>query len=327
MKNKTLIWLGSGLLVLLAAGLAPLPAAQQGAEVGYKKDIHIGPQSEQAQLIAWGGTVNIEGKIRKDVLVVGSEVTISGEIGDSFVGIGARVLLKPTAVIHKDLVILGGSLVREDGSVVKGDTVYFKSDEIRRGFLKGGFGGLFGAAFLPFILIIKFISLLLWAVLAVVVAGLFPKNVTLAADEMRRSLGPVLLTGFVAAASFTFLMLFAAILSIILIGIPILIALSFAAVIIKVFGRVVVYYVAGQITAKAFHKTSISPLGGAMLGLAVVGIIKFIPIIGGLFSFFLSLLAWGIALRTKLGLTENWFRKASPGSIPPAPVPPQTPQS
>ncbi|MCX6567065.1 MAG: hypothetical protein NTW38_11720 [Candidatus Aminicenantes bacterium] len=326
MKNKTLIWLGSGLVVLLAAGLVPLLAAQHGAEVGYKKDIRIGPQSEQAQLVAWGGTVNIEGKIRKDVLVVGSEVTISGEIGDSFVGIGARVLLKPTAVIHKDLVILGGTLVREDGSVVKGDTVYFKSDEIRQRFLKGGFRGLFGAAFLPFILIIKFVSLLIWAVFVVIVAGLFPKNVTRAAGEMRRSLGPVLLTGFVAAAAFTFLMVFAAVLSIILIGIPILIALSFAAIVIKVFGRVVVYYVAGQITAKAFNRTSISPIGGAMLGLAVVGFIGFIPIIGGLFSFFLSLLAWGIALRTKFGLTENWFRKASQSPVPPAQIPPQNPQ-
>jgi hypothetical protein len=322
MKNKTLIWLGSGLLVLLAAGLVPLLAAQQGAEVGYKKDIHIGPQSEQAQLVAWGGTVNIEGKIRKDVLVVGSEVTISGEVGDSFVGIGARVLLKPTAVIHKDLVILGGTLVREDGSTVKGDTVYFKSDEIRQRFLRGGFRGLFGAAFLPFILIIKFVSLLVWAVLVAIVAGLFPKNVTLAAGEMRRSLGPVLLTGLIAVAAFTFLIIFAAVLSIILIGIPILIALSFAAIIIKIFGRVVVYYVAGQMTAKVFNRTSISPMAGSMLGLVVVGIIGFIPIIGGLFSFFLSLLAWGITLRTKFGFTENWFKKT-----PPAQVPSQNPQS
>ena len=327
MKNKTLVWIGSGFLVLLAAGLVPLLAAQHGSEVGYKRDVHVGPQSEQDQLVAWGGTVNIEGKIRKDVLVVGSEVTISGEIGDSFVGFGAKVTLKPTAVVAKDLVVLGGTLVREDGSVVRGDTVYFKSDEIRQRFLRGGFRGLFGAAFLPFILILKFVSLLVWAVLVAIVAGLFPKNVTLAAGELRRSVGPVLLTGIVAVAAFTFLMVFAAVLSIILIGIPILIALAFAAVVIKVFGRVVVFYVAGQITAKTFNRTSITPMAGAMLGLAVVGIIGFIPFIGGLFSFFLSLLAWGIALRTKFGLTENWFRKAPQASVPPAPVPPRNPQS
>ncbi|MBN1937964.1 MAG: hypothetical protein JW843_00125 [Candidatus Aminicenantes bacterium] len=302
----------AALFVLLASGAGTLLAVQKETKVGYKKDIVIAAGSEQEQLVAWGGTVNIEGNIRKDVLVVGSEVTISGEIGDSFVGVAARVVLKPTAVIRKDLVILGGTLVREEGSRVAGDTVYFKSEELRVKFLKNGIGGFFGAGLMPFILIIKIISLFIWAILIVVVAGFFPKNLAFAADELPRSVGPVLLTGLVAAAAYTFLMIFAALLSIILIGIPVLIALGFAAIVIKTFGRVVVYYIAGQITARVFNKTSISPMAGAFLGLAVVSFIGFIPVFGALFSFFLSLLAWGIALRTKFGTTANWFRKTPP---------------
>lgn len=326
MKNKILARIGAGLIVLAAAGLIPLPAFPQNSPIGYKKDILISPQSEQNQLFTWGGTVNIEGKVRKDVLAVGSEVTISGEVGDSFVGVGARVTLKPTAVIRKDLLILGGTLVREEGSVVQGDTVYFKSEELRERFLQGGVGGLLGAAYLPIVLIIKIISLALWAVLAVIVAGLFPGNVTRAAGEMRRSLGPVLLTGLVASAAFLFLMVFAAVLSVILIGIPVLIALSFAGILIKVFGRVVVFFVAGRLTAGAFRRTSVSPIGGALLGLAVVGVLRFIPLVGGALSFFLSLLAWGIALRTKFGTTDNWFRKTA-APAPQAPLPPGPKQS
>lgn len=325
MKNKILARIGAGLIVLSAASLIPLPAFPQNSAIGYKKDILISPQSEQNQLFTWGGTVNIEGKVRKDVLAVGSEVTISGEVGDSFVGVGARVTLKPTAVIRKDLLILGGTLVREEGSVVQGDTVYFKSEELRERFLQGGVGGLLGAAYLPIVLIIKIVSLALWAVLAVIVAGLFPGNVARAAGEMRRSFGPVLLTGLVASAAFLFLMVFAAVLSVILIGIPVLIALSFAGILIKVFGRVVVFFVAGRLTAGAFRRTSVSPIGGALLGLAVVGLLRFIPILGGALSFLLNLLAWGIALRTKFGTTDNWFRKtAAPASQ--APMPPGTPK-
>jgi hypothetical protein len=312
MTNKKATGIAAALFILLAAGLGTLLAAQGETKVGYKKDIIIAAGSEQEQLVAWGGTVNLEGKIRKDVLVVGSEVTISGEVGDSFVGIAARVILKPTAVIHKDLMILGGTLIREDGSQVKGDTVYFKSEDLRVRFLKGGIGGLFGAGLMPFIIILKIVSLFMWAILIVVMAGFFPKNLTLASAELPRSVGPVLLTGLVAAAAYTFLMVFAAFLSIILIGIPILIALGFAAIVIKVFGRVVVYFVVGQMVAKVFNKTSISPMAGAFLGLAVVSFIGFIPVFGALFSFFLSLLAWGIALRTKFGMTENWFKKTPP---------------
>jgi cytoskeletal protein CcmA (bactofilin family) len=310
--NKKTIGYGSVFVLLLAAGIGTLAAAQGGTQIGYKKDIVVAAGTEQQQLVAWGGTVNIEGNIRQDVLVVGSEVTVSGRIGDSFVAIGARVTLKPTAVVEKDLIILGGTLVREEGSAVKGDTVYFKSEEVRAKFLKGGIAGLFGAGWMPFFLIMKVVSLFIWAILIVIVAGVFPKNVTLSATELRRSMGPALLTGLVATIAYTFLMIFAAFLSIILIGIPLLIALAFAAVVIKVFGRVVVYLVVGRIAAGAFSKASLSPMAGAMVGLGVVTFIGFIPIFGALFSFFLSLLAWGIALRTKFGMTENWFRKTPP---------------
>jgi hypothetical protein len=325
-KNKPLFWIGSAVLVLLAAGLVPVLAGTQDMERSRGKEITIGPEAEQDQLFTWGGTVTIEGKIRKDVLVVGGDVTISGEIGDSFVGIGTRVLLKPTAVVRKDLIILGGTLVREEGSSVKGDTVYFKAKDLRSKFFRGGFRDIFGVSLLPFIITIKIVSIFIWVLFIVIVIGLFPKNVTLAAGELRKSLGPVFLTGIIAAAAFAFLMVFAAFLSIILIGIPLLIGLAFAAVAIKVFGRVVVYYVAGQITAKAFHKAGYSPMAGAMIGLAVISFIGFIPGLGGVFSFFLSLLAWGIALRTKFGMTENWFHKALPVSPAPTPAPPN-PQS
>jgi hypothetical protein len=308
---KIKILLGSGLLaLLLAAGLVPLAGAQKDGRIGYKKDIFIDRASEQSQLVAWGGTVVIEGTIRKDVLVVGSEVTISGEIGDSFVGLGARVLLKPTAVIRGDLVILGGTLVREDGSQVKGDTVYFKSEEISAKFLKEGIRGFFSFSILPFFLILKFVSLFIWVILAVIVAGLFPKNVTLAAAELRRSAAPILGIGLIASIAFSFLVLFSAVLSIILIGIPILMALTLAGIIIKVFGRVVCLFVLGESLAKAFHKPAISPIAGAMLGLLAVGFIGCVPIVGFFFSIGLSLLGWGIALRTKFGTTENWFRRA-----------------
>jgi hypothetical protein len=83
-----------------------------------------------------------------------------------------------------------------------------------------------------------------------------------------------------------------------------------AGIIIKVFGRVVCLFVLGESLAKAFHKPAISPIAGAMLGLLAVGFIGCVPIVGFFFSIGLSLLGWGIALRTKFGTTENWFRRA-----------------
>jgi len=310
-RNKLPLLTGSTLVVLLAAGLFPVLAAAQDTGQGHGKVIYVGPDAVQKQLLAWGGTVTVEGKIRQDVLIVGGEITISGEIGDSLVAVGSHVVLKSTAVVEKDLVLFGGTLEKEPGTTVKGDTVYFKAGGFRLNSLQGSFSRLFGISLLPFIIAVKIISFFIWILFVVVVVSAFPKNVTLAAGELRRSLGPVILTGIVALVAYTFLMVFAALLSIILIGIPILIALGFAAIAIKVFGRVVVYYVAGQITAGLFQKSGYSPMAGALIGLLVVSFIGFIPGLGGLFSFFLSLLAWGIALRTKFGTRENWFQKGN----------------
>jgi len=313
MKTKTILWTGTIAIILLVAGLVPLFGAQKDGRISYKKDIFIGREDEQKQLVAWGGTVVIEGKIRKDVLVVGGEVTISGEIGDSFVGLGGHVLLKPTAVVHGDLVILGGTLVREEGSRVNGDTVYFKSEDISSKFFKDGFKGILSFSFVPFFLILKFVSLFIWAFLAVIVAALFPKNIVSAAATLRRSVWPTFGIGFISTVAFTFLVVFSTVLCLILIGIPILLALAVAGLVIKIFGRVVLFFVIGESLSRAFHKPTISALGGAMLGLLVVGFIGFIPIFGFLISFVLSLLGWGIALRTKFGTTENWFRRVPRG--------------
>ena len=310
MKTKTILWTGAGALILLAAGLVPLFGAQKDGRINYKKDIFVGREDEQKQLVAWGGTVVIEGKIRKDVLVIGSEVTISGEIGDSFVGLGGRVLLKPTAVVKGDLIILGGTLVREEGARVNGDTIYFKSEDISSKFFKDGFKGIFSFSFVPFFLILKFVSLFIWAFLAVIVAALFPKNVVSAAAALRRSVWPTCGIGLIATFAFSFLVAFSAVLCLILIGIPILLALAVAGLVIKIFGRVVLFFVIGESLSRVFHKPTISALGGTMLGLLVVGFIGFIPIFGFLFSFVLSLLGWGITLRTKFGTTENWFHRA-----------------
>lgn len=308
-RNKLPLLIMAAAAALLEAGLFPAPAAARDTAANRGKEIHIGPGVEQKQLVAWGDTVTIEGRIRQDVLIAGGRVTISGEIGDSFLGIGTHVVLKPTAVIHKDLVLFGGTLEKEPGSTVKGDTVYFKGRGLRLDSRDGGISEIFGISLFPFFIVVKIISVFVWILFVVVVVAAFPKNVVLAADELRRSPGPVILTGIIALAVYTFLMVFAAVLSIILIGIPILIALGFAAVAIKVFGRVVVYYAAGRITAGLFHKSGYSPMAGALIGLGAASLIGFIPGLGAAFSCFLSILAWGIALRTRFGTKENWFQK------------------
>jgi hypothetical protein len=321
-KSPLVLGLALAALAVLAAGAAPrrgaAPAARtapllgavQNSAFGYKQDVLVGPSDSQRQVVSWGGNVTIEGRVQKDVLGIGSTVTISGEVGGAVIGLGARVILKPTAVIKGDLVIFGGTLTKEPGCQVDGDTVYFKSEQITSRLFQDGFRGFLGFGLLPFILIIKLLSAFVWALLAFLVASLFPKNVTAAAAEARRSFGAVFGVGLLALIAFVILVAFSALLSIILIGIPILLALTLAGMVVKVFGRVVLFYLVGESIARAFRKPTVTVIGGSLLGLVAVSLVSFVPLFGGLVTFVLSILGWGVALRTKFGTTENWFARA-----------------
>ena len=298
-----------GLFALLV--LAPLAAPPRAfAAVGFQKDIHVAPGETQDKIFSLGGNVLIEGKVTDDVLVVGGTITISGEAGRSVVGIGSRIIVKSTAVIGKDLAALGGTLEKEPGCTVGGDTLYFQTAEIGDKLFKNGvLSGVFSLSLIPIIVIFKLVIIFLWLMAAFLGAALFPKPLAFAAGEVRKSFWPAFGIGFLATIVFLGLVLFSALLSIVLIGIPILLALVAAGVIIKVFGRIVVFYFLGDSLLRALGSRKISALGAVLAGLALFSLIGFIPVVGFLFGLVMNAVGWGIALRTKFGTRENWFQK------------------
>jgi hypothetical protein len=303
-KNLTL-----GLFALLV--LAPLAAPPRAlAAVVFQKDIHVAPGETQDKIFSLGGNVLIEGKVRDDVMVIGGTITISGEAGRSVVGIGSRIIVKSTAVIGKDLAALGGTLEKEPGCTVGGDTLYFQTAEIRDKIFKDGLlSGVFSLSLIPIIVIFKLAIIFLWLMAAFLGAALFPKPLAFAAGEVRKSFWPAFGIGFLAIIVFSGLVLFSVLLSFILIGIPVLLGLVAAGFIIKVFGRIVVFYFLGDSLLRALGSRKISALGAVLAGLALFSFVGFIPVVGFLFGLVMNAVGWGIALRTKFGTRENWFQK------------------
>ncbi|HUT07592.1 MAG TPA: hypothetical protein VMY15_01985 [Candidatus Latescibacteria bacterium] len=291
--------------------LAPLAAPPRAsAEVGIQKDIHVAPGETQDKIFSLGGHVLIEGKVRDDVMVIGGSITISGEAEQSVVGIGCRIIVKSTAVIGKDLAALGGTLEKEPGCTVGGDTLYFQTAEIGDKIFKDGLlSGVFSVSLIPIIVAIKLVIIFLWLIAAFLGAALFPKPLAFASGELRKSFWPAFGIGFLAIIAFTGLVLFAALLSIVLIGIPVLLTLVAAAFIIKVFGRLVVFYFLGDSLLRALGSRKISALGAVLAGLFLFSFIGFIPVLGFLFGLVMNAVGWGIVLRTKFGTRENWFQK------------------
>ncbi|MBM3305973.1 MAG: hypothetical protein FJY79_08545 [Candidatus Aminicenantes bacterium] len=301
----------SALALFAALGFAFLAGPLAADEiVSHRRDILVGPGETQSKIFSLGGNVTVEGKVREDVLVIGGSITVSGEVGQSVVGIGSRIIIRSTATIGEDLAALGGTLEKEPGCAVGGDTIYFQTAEIGDRLFKDGlFKGIFSLSFIPIIIVIKLIVIFLWLVAAVVGAALFPKPLAFASERIRTSFWSVFGVGLLAIAVFSGLVVFAALLSVVLVGIPVLLALSAAGFIIKVFGRLAVFHFLGGSLLRAFGSRPASVLGAVLAGLFIYSLISFVPVFGFLFGLAMSAVGWGVALRTKFGTTDNWFQR------------------
>jgi len=307
MMKKILTLALFGLFVL--APFAAPPAAH--AAISSQKDITVAPGETQAEIVSFGGHVLIEGQVKGDVVVIGGSITISGEVGQTVVGIGSRIIVKSTASIAKDLAALGGTLQKEPGCTIGGDTIYFQTRELSDRLFRDGhlFKGAFSLSLIPIIVVVKLVLIFLWLIVTVMGASLFPKPIAFAAGEIRTHFWPTLGTGILAIIIFTMLVFFAALLSFILIGIPIALALAVAGLIIKVFGRLAVFFMLGESTLRALGSKRVSAMGAVLMGLLVFSLAGFVPVLGFLFTFVLNAVGWGIAIRTKFGSRENWFVK------------------
>ena len=306
MMKKTLA------LAFIAMFLIPplASAAPARAEVGVRKDVHVLPGETIDKIFSLGGHVLIEGRVRDDVMVIGGSITISGEAGQSVVGVGSRIIVKSTARIGEDLAALGGTLEKEPGCTIGGDTIYFQTRELGDQLFKDGLlSGVLSTSLIPVLVVIKLVIIFLWLIAAAIGIALFPKPIAFAAGQIRKSFWPALGTGFVAILVFTMLVFFAALLSFILIGIPIALALGVAGFLIKMFGRLAVFYFLGESLLKALGSKRFGAMGAVIAGLLAFSLAGFVPVLGFLFGFVMNAVGWGIAIRTKFGSTENWFQK------------------
>ena len=304
MKNRCIFPL---LILLLFIGLSPV----YGQGFVLQKDIYIDRDEVKDNVVSFGGTIVVEGEVKQNVFAFGGKIIIEGTVGELVLGIGSHIEIKSGAEVNGDVVCLGGILHKEEGHHIGGDTIYFElkdSDDLSS-FFSEGLGGVFGLSLIPLILIIKLITIFIWFILAVVVVGIFPRQITYASSQIRSHFWPVFGTGILSIIIFSMMIIFAALLSLILIGIPILLALVIIGFIIKVFGRVILFYFFGGSLAKAFGNKTPSTLLSVILGFLTISFVGFIPILGSLFTLVLSIIGWGLVIRTKFGTRENWFAK------------------
>lgn len=110
----------------IAAG-APLPPrpprpprVRRGVHTGFGSSVHIREDEVTDDVVVFGGSITVDGRVEGDVTAMGGEVRINGEVTRDAVSIGNDVVLGPNSRVGGDVTAVGGEVIRSSGASVGG---------------------------------------------------------------------------------------------------------------------------------------------------------------------------------------------------------------
>lgn len=262
-------------VVAVPAALAADPVTDDRTVlIAFEGDMTVADGEEVAAVIVTRGTATIRGDVNA-VVVLDGRAVLEGARVESVVAVNGTVTLDPTSVVVGDVRTLNSNVERATGAVVEGEVKGLETDLVTLGW----------------VLAPAFFLFMLGLALATIVAGLaLGALATRQVRDMERLIsdepGPVLLAGFLGL----FLIPLVAALAIVtIVGAPIGIALL---IVVWPAAAYIGYLVAGiwigDWLLARFRGSDPAgrPYAAAVVGLIVLMIVGFIPLVGAVASLF-----------------------------------------
>jgi hypothetical protein len=260
-----------------------------------------------SQVVALGRDLVVHGRAAAGAAVLGGSALVEGEVAGDLVVLGGDVALAPGARIGGDVFVLGGSIDARPGARVDGRAVAYPTAP--GALLVLAEGPALGLSPWSAVVIGTKIALLAaWLVTAMVLVGTaWPALRSTAAaieEQPLRSFA----TGLVAVLAMILAVIFLATFLGVAGGVPLLVVVALAALVLKLWGTVAVCAYAGErvLRRRAEHGVA-GPLAATAIGLGLLGAMKFVPWVGVWVWTAATLAGVGAALRTKLGTRAPWF--------------------
>ena len=253
---------------------------------------------------------------QSDTHYVDENVTIDEPVMGTVQLYGGSLLLRD--VIAGDLLVIGGVVTFTGNGRVQGNVIHagatLKGVDGRVGGRVYPLASLEGAAGAVTKNAIIASLVLVWLIASIVVTLMSGREIRLSSVEVRTSalhcfvLGLVALTSFVLTAiAFSYLVPY-------VIGIPLLAALAVFALLTKIYGMIAVFHAAGTLIAGARNRGDLErrkwlrgDLAMVVIGVLLLGALRFIPVVGTILWSLASIFGVGVALATKFGRREPWF--------------------
>jgi hypothetical protein len=257
------------------------PSAERHDRYVFGKDTTFS-EAVHGNVQAYRGSVTIANVVDGDVLVLGGDLTFTG---------AGRVTGN---VIH------GGGRIINGENRVAGNVYPMAS-------LEGATASMTKNAVIASLLLV-------WLIAAVVLTLMSGREIRLSSAEVRVSALHCLALGLVALTSFVLTAIVFSYLVPYVIGIPLLAALGVFAILTKIYGMVAVFHAIGVAVAGVRRREQLASrkwlrgdVAMVVIGLLVLGAIRFIPVVGTIVWGLASVFGVGVALATKFGRREPWF--------------------
>jgi hypothetical protein len=309
--------------------------------------VHVAADEVVDEVLVFGGSATIDGKVDGEVVVLGGSLRINGEVERDATVIGGSIRLGPDAVVGGDATAVGGSVHRQPGARVEG-----RIEEAR-----GGWGGPWWLGgpdhewrigwspwggvveLLVFVTALVLFGLLMAVVIALGREQIERVSARAGSEPIKAGVVGLLVT-MLALPVFAVVMV---LLCLTIIGIPIAVALALALpflmilwVVLALMGYTAVSLGVGRWFARRFDRSVESPYAASFLGLFVLALLLLIgnllDVFGGPVAVFAAMfalagllvqfVAWNVGFGAVfLDIYARRAERRAARFQPPAPVP------
>ena len=297
------------------------------ALVVFGKDAELKTNESAEAVVVIGGSAKVSGKVREAVVVIGGDAEIDGEVGDAVVAILGSVKINPGAVIHNEVVSVGGRVDVAKGAHIHGTTQEVDLGGLRLGKIPQGLKDWFVHCVLKFRLLapqvgwVWFVAAAFFLIYLLITLAL-PRPVTVCVDELTRRPMTTFFIGLLAKLLVPLVMLLLIVTGIGIVVVPFIQAALIAGALI---GKAALMQYLGRQIARQFGSEALQkPLVAFLLGWLLITLIYMIPILSLLVFGITSVWGIGVAITaTFVGLRrESPQRPPPPASPMAAPIPP-----
>jgi len=292
--------------------------------IGNSGELKAGETTEAFVVI--GGSGKVKGKVTDAAVVIGGDLEIDGEVGDAVVAVMGNVRLGTNAIVHGDVVSVGGGVDIADGAKVDGHTqaVDFgllglpRIEPLRNWFVHCVLRLRPLAPQVGWVWVVAAIFFLLYLLVAV----LLPKPVQACVSELTRRPVTTFFMGLLTKLLLPIVLLILTVTVVGLVVVPFVMAALFFGAII---GKVALLEYFGDAIRRATGATEpFKPAIALLVGALLLTVLYVIPVLGLIAFAVTGLWGLGVAVTTAFGsLKRETPEKPSqpPGATMPASQP------